>query len=185
VVTLKRIGGRMPKMTPATDKVVAQQKKAFVPRVLAVTAGSSVTFRNEDPLAHNVFSLSPTRAFDTGLYKSPEERSVTFEKPGVVQVLCNIHSSMIGYVVVVDTPYYAQADAQGTFAIRGVIPGEYDLEIWHENAGAPTKLRVTVGKDGALTSGGNPVALSVAGDKQAPAFVPDKYGKPRQPQLGY
>jgi hypothetical protein len=86
---------------------------------------------------------------------------------------------------VVDTPYYAQADAKGAFAIRGVIPGEYELEIWHESASAPTRLRVSVGRDGSLTREGAPVELSVGGDQAPPAFPPDKYGKPRQPQLGY
>ena len=52
--------------------------------------------------------------------------------PGAVQLLCNIHSSMIGYVYVVDSPYYAQADGSGAFTIKGVPPGEYDVEVWHE-----------------------------------------------------
>jgi plastocyanin len=185
VITLKRVNGKMPKLSPATDKVINQRNKLFVPRVLAVPVGTSVIFRNEDPLAHNVFSLSPARQFDTGLYKAPGEQSVLFDKPGVVQLLCNIHSSMVGYVVVVDTPYYAQADAKGAFAIRGVIAGDYDLEIWHENASQPTKVRVSVGRDGSLTRDGNPVELTVAGDKPAAAFPLDKYGKPRQTQLGY
>lgn len=185
VVTMKRVGGRMPRLTPASDKVVSQRNKAFVPRVLAVPVGSSVAFHNEDPLAHNVFSISPTRPFDTGLYKAPGSASVVFDKPGVVQILCNIHSAMVGYVVVVDTPYYAQADAKGAFTVRGVLPGDYDLELWHESASQPTRLRVAVGRDGSLSRGGNPVELSVSGDQQAPAFPPDKYGKPRQPQLGY
>jgi plastocyanin len=185
VVTLKRVGGRMPRLAVATDKVVNQRAKQFVPRVLAVPVGTSVVFRNEDPLAHNVFSLSPAKKFDTGLYKSPGEAAVAFDKPGVIQLLCNIHSSMVGYVVVVDTPYYAQADGKGAFTIRGVIPGDYDLEIWHENASAPTRLKVAVGRDGSLTRDGNPIELSVGGDQQAPAFPLDKYGKPRQTQLGY
>ena len=185
VITLKRIGGRMPRTTPAEGKVVNQRNKAFVPRVLAVPIGTSVLFRNEDPLAHNVFSLSSSKPFDTGLYKAPGAESVTFDKPGVVQLLCNIHSSMIGYVVAVDTPYYAQADAKGAFAIRGVIPGDYEVEVWHENASQPTKVKATVGRDGSLTRDGNPVELSVGGDKPQAAFPLDKYGKPRQTQLGY
>ena len=70
-------------------------------------------------------------------------------------------------------------------AIRGVIPGDYDLEIWHESASQPTRLKVAVGKDGSLTRDGNPVELTVGGDRQAPANPLDKYGKPRQTQLGY
>ena len=176
VITLRRTDGPMPKITTA-KKVVLQRGKAFVPRVLAVSLGSSVVFRNEDPINHNVFSLSPR--FDTGLYGAGGEKEEVFDKPGVVQLLCNIHSSMIGYVVVVDTPYFAQADATGAFSIKGVAPGDYDVEAWHENASQPTRQKLTVPRDGAK------LALTVAGDRQPPAFPPDKYGKPRQQQLGY
>jgi plastocyanin len=175
VITLKRTDGPMAKIVPS-KKVVLQRGKAFVPRVLAVAAGSSVVFRNEDPINHNVFSLSPH--FDTGLYGAGGEKEETFDKPGVVQLLCNIHSSMIGYVVVVDTPYFTQADASGAFSLK-VPPGEYDVEAWHENASQPTRQKLVVPRDGAK------LALTVAGDRQPPAFPPDKYGKPRQQQLGY
>ena len=176
MVSLKRTDGPMPKLMPAR-KVVLQHGKAFVPRVLAVAEGSSVIFRNDDPINHNVFSLSPH--FDTGLYGAGGEKEEVFDKAGVVQLLCNIHSSMIGYVVVVDTPWFAQADATGAFSIKGVAPGEYDVEAWHEYASRSTRQKLTVGRDGAKLS------LTVAGDKQPPAFPPDKYGKPRQQQLGY
>lgn len=179
VIVLRRTDGAMPRPAPARGRAVLQKDKSFVPRVLAVPIGSTVTFRNEDPLFHNVFSLSPTKAFDTGLYKAGGEVPVEFDKAGVVQLLCNIHSSMIGYVVVVDSPYYAQADGSGAFSIRGVPPGEYDVEAWHENASAPARQKLTVGKEGAK------VALSVGADRQPPAFPPDKHGTPRQPQLGY
>jgi plastocyanin len=176
VVTLKRLDGPTPKTSPL-HKVVLQKDKAFVPRILAVPAGSSVVFRNEDEINHNVFSLSPR--FDTGLYGKDGEKEETFDKPGVVQLLCNIHSSMLGYVVVVDTPYYGQADASGAFSIRGVPPGEYEVSAWHENASKPTTRKLTVSREGAKLS------ITVGGDRQPPAFPPDKYGKPRQPQLGY
>ena len=176
VITLRRTDGPMPKASPSR-KVVLQHGKSFVPRVLAIAQGSAVVFRNDDPINHNVFSLSPH--FDTGIYGAGGENEETFDKPGIVQLLCNIHSSMIGYVVVVDTPYFAQADAAGGFSIKGVAPGEYDLEAWHENASQPARQKLTVSKDGAK------VTLTVAGDKQPPQFPPDKYGKPRQQQLGY
>ena len=177
VITLRRTdGGPTARLQPAR-KIVLQRGKAFVPHVLAVPAGSSIVFRNEDPINHNVFSLSPH--LDTGLYGQGGEKEETFDKPGVVQLLCNIHSAMLGYVVVVDTPYFAQADGTGAFAIRGVAPGDYDIEAWHENASQPTRQKLTVPRDGAR------VALIVAGDRQPPAYPPDKYGKPRQTQLGY
>jgi hypothetical protein len=132
-----------------------------------------------DPIFHNVFSLSPAKKFDSGFHKAGGTESVRFDNPGVVEVLCNIHASMQAYVVVVDTPYHAVASASGAFTIKNVPPGEYEVEVWHESANAVTKDKLTVADDGAK------VALSVGGDKRKNPFPPDKYGKPRQTQLGY
>ncbi len=179
VVFLKRVDGATPRPKPGKGRTVVQKDKRFEPRVLAVTVGTKVEFRNDDPLFHNVFSLSRPNDFDLGLYKGGTSESKTFETSGPVQLLCNIHSSMQGYVYVVDTPWFAQADGQGRFTIKGVPPGEYEVRVWHEMA---SKVTTTTAK---LTDSSGPLSLSVDGDKGAPAFVPDKSGKPRQPQLGY
>lgn len=178
VIFLERLDAPTPRPKPGTARTVAQKDKRFEPRVLAVTVGTPVDFRNDDPLFHNVFSLSRPNDFDLGLYKGGTSKTETFETPGPVQLLCNIHSSMVGYVYVVDTPWFAQADGSGRFSIKGVPPGEYAVNVWHEAASkvAQTKAKL----DGAA-----PLSLSVDGDRGAPAFVPDKSGKPRQPQLGY
>jgi plastocyanin len=179
VVWLKRTDGTTPRPTPSRNKVMNQANKTFVPRVLPVTVGSKVDFKNQDEIFHNVFSLSRPNQFDAGLYKGGQSYQKSFNTAGPVQILCNIHSSMIGYVVVVDTPWYGQADASGNFQIRGVPPGEYLLEAWHEAASDVTKSKVTVGSDGAK------VSLKLGANKRSPGHVPDKYGKPRQAQLGY
>lgn len=178
VIVLRRLGAATPRPRPATGKVIVQRGKTFVPRVLAVPVGTAVEFLNEDEISHNVFSLSKPNDFDLGLYKRGLARSKQFDTPGPVQLLCNIHTSMVGYVFVADSPWFAQADSSGAFAIRGVPPGEYQLEAWHEAAGSVTRQNVRI-------EGDLKVALTVGGDKSQPAFVPDKYGKPRQVQLGY
>jgi plastocyanin len=180
VLWLKRIGGETPRPVPARGKVVSQRGKAFLPRVLVVPVGTKVSFRNDDPLFHNVFSLSKPNAFDTGLYKQGGSYTATFRHPGLVQVLCNIHSSMLGFIYVVDSPYYTQADGSGAFTIRGVPPGDYVLFGWHEAASKPFEQRLSVGAGGLRG-----VAVTVGGDKRPPQFVPDKSGKPRQSHLGY
>ncbi|HVU50714.1 MAG TPA: carboxypeptidase regulatory-like domain-containing protein [Polyangia bacterium] len=180
VVWLRRANGDTPRPAPAKGKVISQRGKAFVPHVLAVPVGTTVDFRNDDAIFHNVFSLNKPNDFDTGLYRQGGSYAQTFKKPGAVQLLCNIHSSMIGYVYVVDSPWYAQADGSGAFTIRGVPPGEYEVETWHESASKPTKQRLTVGADGVRG-----LELRVGGDRRPPAFVPDKSGKPRQSHLGY
>ena len=180
VVWLKRANGETPRPAPARGKVISQRNKTFVPHVLAVPVGTTVDFRNDDAIYHNVFSLTKPNEFDTGLYKQGGSYQQTFKRTGAVQLLCNIHSSMLGYVYVVDSPWYTQAEGSGAFTIRGVPPGEYELEVWHEGASKTTKQRLTVGVDGVRG-----LELRVAGDRRAPAFVPDKSGKPRQSHLGY
>lgn len=180
VVWLKRVGGETPRPAPAKNRVVSQRGKAFVPRVLAVPVGTKVDFKNEDTIFHNVFSLSKPNAFDTGLYKQGGSYTQVFKSAGPVQLLCNIHSTMVGYVYVVDSPYYGQADASGAFSIRNVPPGDYEIQVWHEGSSKDTHQRISVGPEGLRN-----LSLAVAGDKRAPNFVPDKSGKPRQSQVGY
>jgi hypothetical protein len=180
VVWLKRTDGTTPKPAPLRNRSITQLNKAFVPRILPVTIGSTVAFANEDPIFHNVFSLSRPNDFDSGLYKAGQAYSKTFVKPGPVQILCNIHASMLGYVVVVDTPWYGQADGSGSFVVKGVPPGEYELEVWHEGSSKTVRQRLAVGVEGVRG-----VVVRVGGDRRSPAAVPDKYGKQRQVQLGY
>jgi len=180
VIWLKRANGETPRPAPARGKVISQRGKMFVPHVLVVPVGTRVAFRNDDPIFHNIFSLSKPNEFDTGLYKQGATYTETFRHPGAVQLLCNIHASMFGFVVVVDSPYYAESDASGAFNMKGVPPGEYELQVWHEAAAKPTVEHLTVGAGGVRG-----LALRVAGDKRAPQFVPDKSGKPRQAHLGY
>jgi len=123
VLWLKRADGATPRPAPTRNKVMNQVNKTFEPHVLPVTVGTKVDFKNKDEIFHNVFSLSRPNEFDAGLYKGGQSYQKTFNTPGPVQVLCNIHSSMIGYVVVVDSPWYGQADESGNFQIRGVPPG--------------------------------------------------------------
>ena len=148
VLWMKRIGGPTPRPAPAHGKVIRQRNKTFIPRVLAVPVGSKVDFRNEDDIFHNVFSLSRPNDFDTGLYRQGASYSQVFRKPGAVQILCNIHATMIAHVFVVDTPYYTQADAVGAFTIRNVPPGEYEMQTWHEASMNRGKQTVTVGPEG-------------------------------------
>jgi plastocyanin len=179
VIILRRADGKTPRPAPARREVV-QQDKTFLPHVVAVPVGSTVIFKNSDNLIHDVFSLSPEAdKFNTGLYRKDESREQTFDKPGVIELLCDIHAQMQAYVLVVDSPWFGQADATGAFKIAGVPPGEYEVEAWHEFASKPTRQALTVGRDGAK------LTLVVAGDKRPNAFPPDKQGKARQTQVGY
>jgi plastocyanin len=179
VVLLRRADGPTPRPKAARVRSIVQKDKRYLPHVLAIPLGATVEFRNDDDIFHNVFSLSKPNDFDLGLYKSGVAREQIFASPGPVQLLCNIHSSMQAWVYVSDTPWFGQADAQGRFSVRGVPPGAYTLEVWHEWSTKGARRAVTV------AAGMAEVAVQVDGDRRAPVFVPDKSGKPRQPQLGY
>src|SRR5205085_8939721 len=97
VVWLKRLDGPTP-APRAGNRVINQKNKSFVPRVMALPAGSTVEFRNDDVYYHNVFSLSATQKFDTGIYAAGVAYRQTFKKPGLVELLCNIHASMRGFI---------------------------------------------------------------------------------------
>jgi plastocyanin len=108
--------------------------KGFVPRVLAVPRGSRVRFPNDDPILHNVFSVSAGNAFDLGLYKKGPGKEKTFESPGLVRIYCNVHPGMVAYVLVVDTPYVTSPGEDGSFILTGLPKGAGKLTVWHEQA---------------------------------------------------
>ena len=113
-------------------KELLQKNKSFSPHLLVVQMGSAVDFPNKDPFFHNVFSLFEGKRFDLGLYEAGSTRSVVFNRVGVSYIFCNIHPEMSAVVISLKTPYYAISDRKGMIAIPNVLPGPYDLEVWHE-----------------------------------------------------
>ncbi len=121
-------------LAPHATYVMSTLRKQFVPRTLAITVGSKVRFPNDDPILHNAFSLSKDNAFDAGLYGEGEGKTVTFSHVGYVRVYCNVHHSMIGNILVLDTPYFTHPNATGAFRLVDVPAVAGDLVIWHERA---------------------------------------------------
>lgn len=120
---------------PAADPVpMTTRDKEFFPRVLPVTVGSTVRFPNEDPILHNVFSVTPGNAFDIGLVGKGEGGEATFREAGVVRIFCNVHHSMVAHVVVLDTPFHASPRADGSFELADVPPGPGRLTAFHPRA---------------------------------------------------
>jgi plastocyanin len=144
------LAGKPPDTPPLTASM-AHQHKTFVPHVLAVRTGSKVRFPNLDPFFHNAFSNYDGEMFDIGLHPPGSSREVTFHRPGIVRLFCNIHPTMSAVIVVLDTPWFAVSDAQGSFRVTDAPPGEYDLKLFHERAlpDALEKLErhITVGTD--------------------------------------
>lgn len=138
-------GDNLPPLTiPKEKPKIAQKNTMFEPSVLAVPVGATVEFPNLDPFFHNVFSYSKTKKFDLGRYPKGESETVTFDKPGIVQVFCEIHYSMRAYVHVLTTPLFAVSDERGNFKIPNVPQGTYTLHIWQENLPELTQpLKIT------------------------------------------
>jgi plastocyanin len=114
----------------ASSATMDQAHNAFVPHVLIVQAGSSVLFPNNDVVSHHVYSFSDPKSFELPLYKGNAHPPLTFEKPGLVVLGCNIHDGMLGYILVVDTAHYALTDRSGTLALESLAAGDYTLHVW-------------------------------------------------------
>ena len=128
---------------PLHNAIVDQRDRTFIPHVSVVTVGTTVRFPNDDTVLHNVFAYFNAKKFDLGMYPRGQSKPVKFDKPGIVDLLCNIHPDMSAYIMVVDTPYYAVASDHGQFEIKGVPAGNYTLHAWHES-GQETEQQLTV-----------------------------------------
>ncbi|HXI11623.1 MAG TPA: hypothetical protein VNM92_03130 [Thermoanaerobaculia bacterium] len=124
------------------------RNRILIPHVLAVPVGSTVDFPNDDPVAHNLFSLSPGNSFDIGLQRRGSGKSEKFETPGTVNVYCNVHPNMSAIIYVVATPYYTQADATGRFSFN-VPKGRYVLHASNEQGGSASN-EIEVAADGTV-----------------------------------
>lgn len=128
---------------PAGRVRLDQRNQTFEPHLLAVTVGTTVDFPNDDPIFHNVMSLARGNAFDLGRYPKGQSRSVRFDTPGIVPVVCDIHAHMSAYILVFSHPFFAITDDDGRFAIPNIPSGTYTLKVWSELGSVDAK-RVTV-----------------------------------------
>lgn len=109
-----------------------QREKMFVPKVLAIRVNTLVRFPNSDDIRHHVYSFSPAKKFELRLYHGSTAEPVLFDKPGTVVLGCNIHDTMVAYIYVVETNYFAVSDEQGVLHINAP-KGSYQLQIQHPN----------------------------------------------------
>lgn len=137
---------------PAQHLTMDQVHLAFAPHVMIVLKGSTVDFKNEDPVGHNVYwpAISRNRklAHNMGTWPQGQSKPFTFNDLGNVPLLCNVHPEMSGYIIVVPTPYFALTEKDGTYDIKNVPAGQYTLKTWSEE-GKPLTQAVTVGASGA------------------------------------
>jgi len=120
---------------PATNPELGQKDQSFVPRVLAIQKGTVVSFPNHDPIFHNVFSVSPNKRFDLGKYPRGQTRKVRFDKTGLVNVYCDIHSDMAAFILVLPHHVFTMPAANGSFALPDLPAGTYTVKVWHPDFG--------------------------------------------------
>jgi plastocyanin len=156
---------------PATDLdvseakfVLDQRNLEFLPHVLPVPVGSTIVFPNNDQVDHNVFSMSRTKKFNLGSYKPGESKTVVFDKPGIVELRCDVHAEMAAYILVMKNPYYAVTDKKGIYRmpdaaylqqaglkdLPDLAPGKYAIKTWHQKLKSQ-KTSVTVPENGDVT----------------------------------
>lgn len=110
---------------------ISQIEKAFAPYISVMQKGGQVNFINEDDITHHIYSPVSDNKFSFKIKTNEQKLFANFEHTGEVAMGCNIHDWMSGYILVVDTPYYAKTDVQGQVAISEVVAGDYLLNIWH------------------------------------------------------
>ena len=155
----------VPEMDLSGAKFVMDQRNlTFIPHILPVLVGATVHFPNNDKVNHNVFSLSRTKKFNLGSYAAGESKTVVFDKPGIVEMRCDVHAEMAAYIMVMKNPFWAVTDDQGRFQIpdpeylkqhgikgvKGLPPGKYVIKTWHEKL-RTAKKAVVIPKAGEVS----------------------------------
>ncbi len=134
------------KLEGATDQIVYvidHRNLNFVPHVLVVRAGSTVQFKNSDGMPCRIYSISPAGIFVLGP-QDGKPMTITFDRPGVIEVRCADHGQIYAYVVIKENPLFALTDGKGRYEISNVPPGRYTLQVWYEGAVVKSKT-ITVG----------------------------------------
>lgn len=134
--------------TPATNSSgtgkIVQKNKMFNPKVTVVQTGTSIQFPNEDSVRHHVYSFSPAKKFELKLYSGVPTNPVPFDQAGLVTLGCNIHDSMVGFIYVVDTPFFAKTDDKGKANFK-LNDGPYSYQIWLPGQNKPVlEQKITI-----------------------------------------
>ncbi len=147
VVYFEEVGGNdFP--APEEHGIVDQLNLTFVPHVIVVQKGTTIDFPNSDSVRHNVFSPPECcKQFNLGTYDVGVVKHVGFEESCGIPLLCNVHSEMSAFVLVVDNPYFSVTGRDGVFNIENIPPGDYKLNAWHERLRTITKdVKIEAGK---------------------------------------
>ena len=144
VVYIENVLGNWP---PTTGAKIDQKGLVFTPHVLPIVVNTTVEFLNYDNVLHNVFTPDKIAdKFNLGTWPPGEIKTYTFKQAGSATLLCNVHTEMEGYVVVLQNPFFSVTDENGNYSIKDVPAGSYNLLVWNKKyKGKPKPIAV---KDG-------------------------------------
>ncbi|PYV46444.1 MAG: hypothetical protein DMG94_09710 [Acidobacteria bacterium] len=180
VVWLSPVGTAPPVAPSAKQPLrLAQHNKSFEPHVLVVPVGSVVQFPNRDPFFHNVFSLFDGKRFDLGLYEAGSVRNVSFDRPGISYIFCNIHAEMSAVVIALDTPYFGISNRKGEIVIPNVPVGRYSMKTWYETA--PTETLENMSHEISVTESSSTLGVLPISAGPATTAHKNKYGMEYEP----
>lgn len=131
--------------TPTDPAVLDQKGCMYTPHVLAVMVNQPIDILNPDGTLHNVHAIGKAnKQFNVAMPKFRQKITRSFNKPEVmVKMKCDVHPWMGAYIAVMEHPYFAVSEADGTFKIDNLPAGEYEIEAWHEKLGTK-KVRVSL-----------------------------------------
>ncbi len=147
VVYLEGKGIKKEYTLPKKHSAINQKNLVFIPRVLPILIGETVDFLNTDEVQHNIFSPGKAEKFNLGTWGRGKVKEYTFNNPGEVVLLCNVHSEMISFIIVLENPFFAKTDTKGNFRVENIPPGTYALKTWHERLElAPQQVTIAPGE---------------------------------------
>ncbi len=121
---------------PTEEHVIANEKCLYVPRVSGARTWQTIKLLNKDPAQHNFRTAQWSRTLNS----AGQWDTVRFDAPqNPVQLRCDLHTWMIGHLWILDHPFFAVTDDNGAFELKGLPPGDYTIEAWHEAFGAQTQ----------------------------------------------
>lgn len=129
-VSLTLVGKNQEQITAPKPQVMNQIDTQFSPHILMAQKGANISFPNSDNVKHHVYSFSEAKTFELKLYKDQKPEPLPFEQAGTVTLGCNIHDWMLGYVYVVDTPYFSKTNESGFLQLE-LPDGDYEVRIYN------------------------------------------------------
>jgi len=116
--------------TPVTRRI-DQRDETFIPYVEIFRPGDRVEFHNGDDTRHHVYSFASAKSFEFVIAPGDSAPAITLDRPGEIDVGCNIHDHMIAHLLITDAAHVAKTGRGGQVVFTGLADGRYSVQVWH------------------------------------------------------